>query len=106
MDHGNSRQHSDHPEHGSHPVEKRSDDQKHEAFGTFQKSNAALTNQRLRAGARIADHDRADHDQRCKNNIEEAIAARVENQKPEEERGVAVTVDDRIEESAEASDLV
>src|SRR5208337_3102067 len=48
----------------------------------------------------------ADHGQRGQQEVEEPVAAGVENQQPEKQRRIAVAVDDGIEKASEAGDLV
>ena len=83
---------------GRHPVEQCADDDQHQAFRALHEADAAGADQRLGAGARIADHDGADHHEGRQHHVEKAVAAGVKDQQSEELGSVTVAVDDRIEE--------
>src|SRR5208337_3534253 len=79
VDYSNGRKHGDYPEHWGHNVEEGADDQQHQTLGAFHETDAAGADERLGAGAGITHHDGADHSQRGQQEIEETVAARVEN---------------------------
>src|SRR5579863_2755215 len=106
MDYGDRGQHRDNPQDGGHAVEQGSDDDQHQALRAFHETNTAGTNQRFGTSASVADHDRADHYDRGKHYIEEPIAAGVKDQQAEELGSVAVAVNHRIEETAEAGHAI
>ena len=74
--------------------------------GRSMKPTRQEADERFGAGARVADHDGADHHEGGQDHVEETVAAGVKNQQSEKLGGVAVAVNDRIEEAAEAGHLV
>ena len=106
VDHRDGGEHGEHPQDGSHAVEERADDDQHDALGTLHEADLAGGDERLGAGAGVADHDRGGHDEGDQHHVEEAVGAGVIDQQAEEDRHVGVAVNDRIEESAEDGDLV
>jgi len=99
-------QHCNHPQHWGHAVEEGSEDDEDEAFGAFHEADAAGGDQAFGAGAGIADHDGADHDEGGEDDVEEASTAGVEDEQAEELAGVTVAVDHGIEKGSEAGDAV
>ena len=92
--------------HDSPALEEGAENDEDDALGAFHEADLALADEGLRAGAGVADHQRSDHDEGGEEDVEEAIAARVEDQESEEENDVGVAVDDGVEESSEDGDLV
>ena len=74
--------------------------------GTLHETYAAGTYQRFSAGAGVADHNRADHRDGGKDNVDRAAVAAVKHHQAHELGGIAVAVDHRVEESAEAGDAI
>src|SRR5215470_6204728 len=106
---GDRRKHSQHPQngrHGSPAVKESPKNDEHDALRTLHEANLALTDQNLGPGARIAHHQRDDHDKGGKNDVKESITAGIENQQPEKQNHVGVAVDDRIEKRAEDRHLL
>src|SRR5580658_178901 len=106
VDHGDRRQHRDYPQHRRHGIEQGSDYQQHQTFRALHETDLAATDERLRAGASITNHDSADHRERSQHYVEKTVASAVKNKQSEKERSIAVAVDDGIEEASEARDLV
>ena len=106
MDYGESGEYRDDPEHGCHAVEECADDDQNQALGALHEAHAAGSDERLGAGAGVAHHDGAYHDESSEYDVEEAVAAGVEDQQTEKLRGVAIAVNDRIEKRSEAGDAV
>src|SRR5260370_36360482 len=98
VDYGKGGEDGDEPEDGGHAVEEGSDDDEDEAFGAFHETDAAGSDQGLGAGAGVADHDGADHDEGGEHDVEEAVAAGVGDEESEELGGVTVAGYHRIEE--------
>src|SRR5580704_13286906 len=106
MDDRDCAEDCDDPEDGGHAVEESSEDDQDQAFGAFHEADAAFADQAFGAGAGVADHDGADHDEGGEHDVEEAVAAGVEDEQAEELRRVTVAVDDGVEEGSEAGDAV
>src|SRR5258708_16762133 len=106
VDYGDGREDCDHPQDGAHAVEECAKDDQHQPLRALHEAYAAGTDQRLGAGAGVADHDGADHHEGGQHYVEEAVAASVENEQSEKLGSVTVAVDYRIKESSEARDAV
>ena len=106
MDDGNGGEDGDDPQDWRHAVEQSADDYEHQPLGALHETYTAGAYQRFGAGARIADHDRADHRDGGKDNVDRAAVAAVKHHQAYELGGIAVTVDYRVEESAEAGDAI
>ncbi len=102
----NRAKHGDHPQHRAHAVEQCSDDDQHDALRPLHEANLAAGDERLGAGAGVAHHYRADHDESDHHHIEKSISAGVINQQPEEQSHIAIAINDGIEEAAELRDLI
>ena len=106
VDHGDGGEDGQNPQHGSHAVGEGADDDQHDALGALHEADLAGGDERLGAGAGVADHDRGGHDEGDQHHVEEAVGAGVVDQQAEEDRHVGVAVDDGIEKRAEEGDLV
>src|SRR5580698_6174378 len=109
VNHGDRRQHGQYPEHGSHgspASEERAQNDEHDPLRPLHEANLALADQRLSPGAGVADHQRSDHDECRQDDVEEAIAAGVEDQQSKEQNDIGVAIDHRIEKRAEDRYLV
>ena len=106
MDYGNGGEDGDDPQDWRHAVEQSADDYQHQSLGTLHETYTAGTYQRFGAGARIADHDRADHRDGSEDNVDRTAVAAVKHHQAYELGGIAVTVDYRIEEPSEAGDAI
>jgi len=109
VDHGDRGDDGEDPEDGRHDapaLEEGAEDDEDDALGALHKADFALTDESLGAGASVADHQRGDHDEGGEEDVEEAIAARVEDQKSEEEDDIGIAVDDGVKEGAEDGDLL
>ena len=106
VDYGDCAEDGDDPEDWGHAVEEGSDDDEDQALGALHEADAAGADERLGAGAGVADHDGADHHERGQDYVEEAVAAGVVDEQAEELGGVTVAVDYGVEEGSEAGDAV
>ena len=109
VDDGDGGDDGEHPEDGGHDspsFEEGAEDDEDDALGTLHETDFALADEGLRAGAGVADHQRGDHDKGGEEDVEEPVAARVEDEEPEEEDDIGVAVDDGIEECSEDGDLL
>lgn len=109
VDDGNGGDDGEDPEdrrHDSPALEEGAEDDEDDALGALHEAYFAFSDEGFGAGARVADHQRGDHDKGGEEDVEEAIATRVEDQESEEEDDVGVAVDDGIEEGSEDGDLV
>ena len=109
VDDGNGGDDGEDPEdrrHDSPALEEGAEDDEDDALGALHEAYFAFSDEGFGAGARVADHQRGDHDKGGEEDVEEAIAARVEDQESEKEDDVGVAIDHRIEESSKDGDLV
>ena len=109
VDDGDGGKHSENPEDGRHhspAVEEGAENDEHHALRTLHEANLAGADESFGAGAGVADHQRCDHDEGGQNDVEEAVAAGIEDQQAEEQGDVGVAVDDGVEEGAEDGDLL
>lgn len=91
MDDGDGGEHSQDPQHRGHGaplLEQSADDDQHDALWPLHEADLTTSDERLGAGAGVADHDGADHHKRHQPYIEEAVSAGVVDQEPEEEGDV------------------
>src|SRR5215469_7988238 len=89
MDHGDRRKHSEHPQRCGHRVpalEQRPKDNEHDALRPLHKPDLAGADQSFGARTGVAHHQRRRHDERHQEDVEVAVAARVEDEQAEEER--------------------
>ena len=106
MDHGDRRQHRNHPEYRRHHIEESSDNEKHQPLRALHKTDLAGADQRLGARPGVTHHDGTDHHQSRQDHVKKSSAAGVINQQAKEKRGIRVAVYHRIKETAEAGNLV
>lgn len=83
------------------PIQKRTDNQQAEAFGTFPKTDAAAINERFSAGLSVADHDRTGHCEACEQRIQEAIDRRIVDKEAHENGEVSVAMQNRFQKCTE-----
>src|SRR6185312_8666872 len=109
VDDRNGGKHGQNPQHRSHdsPARKqRSQDDEHHPLRAFHEADLALADEGFGASARVADHERSDHDECGEEDVKQPVAARVKHQKSKEENNIGVAVDDRIKEGSEDRDLL
>ena len=109
MDDRDGREDGENPEGGGHRIpalKEGAEDDEDDALGAFHEADLAGADESFGAGAGVADHERGGHDEGYEEDVEEAIAAGVEDEQAEEEGDVGVAVEDRVEEGAEDGDLV
>jgi uncharacterized protein with HEPN domain len=92
--------------HDSPALEEGAENDEDDTLGALHEAYFAFSDESFGASARVADHQRGDHDKGGEEDVEEAIAAGVENQESEEEDDVGVAVNHRIEEGSEDGDLM
>src|SRR6202042_427637 len=97
VDYSDRGEDCDYPEDWGHAVQEGSEDDQDQAFGPFHESDAAGTDQAFGAGAGVADHDCADHDEGGQHDVEETSAAGVATAQTEKLNGVAVALYHRVE---------
>ena len=82
------------------------DDDENHALGTLEKADLAARDGVFGASAGVTDEHGACHDNRCQHDIEKAIDGSIIDQEPHQNGKIRITVEDGIEETAEASNAV
>ena len=106
MDDGEVAHNGEHPQHGGHAIEQRSDDHQHDPFGPLGKANFALRNAVFSAGPGIADHHRTGHHDGGEDDVEEAVDGGVVIEQAHQQAEIGIAIEDRIEEAAETGNLI
>ena len=96
----------DQPKHGRHAIEERPDDDQDNALRALQETHLAGRDQVFGAGARVTDHDGANHGDGDQRHVEVAVDAAVISEQPDQEAEVGVAIHDRVVEAAEGSDAI
>jgi hypothetical protein len=102
VDHRDIREYGNHPQDRRHAVKERAYQQEHDALGTLEETHLAFGDGVFGARAGIAHHHGAGHHNRGQDHVEIAVNRSVVDQQAHEENQVGITVDDGIEEPAEA----
>ena len=109
MDYGDGGHDGEDPEGGGHGVpafEEGAEDDEDDALGALHEAYFAGADEGFGAGSGVADHERGGHDEGGQEDVEEAVAAGVEDDQAKEEGDVGVAVEDGVEEGAKDGDLV
>ena len=80
MQHSEISKYRDDPEHGSHAIGQRSNDEQHDSFGPLHKPDLAGRNDVFGTGPGVADHHRRHHHDSGQDDVGSAVDAAVVDQ--------------------------